>query len=84
MYFSPSNRASVRDCPDNGGTARRTNELILGWLDFIREGVLSEFGKQFKLFVYHRTHTVRYMLLMRPMNGYTLLAVPVITARPVA
>ena len=53
---------------------------LLGRLDLVGQGVLGQLGEQFDFGVEDRPHTVGDVLLMRPVNRHTLLAVAVIAA----
>ena len=53
---------------------------FLGRLDLVGQGVLGQLGEEFYFGVEDRPHTVGDVLLMRPVNRHTLLAVAVIAA----
>ena len=53
---------------------------LLGWLNFIRQRVLSQAGQNLKFRIQHLPHAVWNMLLMCAMDGYALLAVAMISA----
>ncbi len=60
------------------------SQNFLGRFDFVREGMLRQFRERFDLPIEHWAQTVGYVLLMRPMDRDTFLAVAVIAARLLA